>query len=250
MAIALGKKRVEVRSPPLIFDGNIASRTTCLPNNSEAAINPRRCPSRRSHMKIDIPDMLYQSYAETVKNRPHYFGSVDESIQHLIELELRRLAAPGYGTDGLTRCKTHHQLKFDLTEALMRNSGKEPGLLSTQYLCMDIDDFRHYLCDHGPGQGDEVLVDIANQLIEKYTAADVYRFGGDEFVVHLGSREYLPIDPPSEIRLKHSIVDVVAQTTHSRFHHLHSLIMLYIHRGVVESEEPGKKIVFRYPDAA
>jgi diguanylate cyclase (GGDEF)-like protein len=201
-------------------------------------------------MKIDIPDTLYQSYAEIIKNRPHYFGSVDESIQRLIELELRRLAAPGYATDGLTRCKTHHQLKFDLTEALMRNSWKEPALLSTQYLCMDIDDFRQYLCDHGPGKGDEVLVDLANQLIEKYTATDVYRFGGDEFVVHLGSREYLPIKPPSEIRLKHSIVDVVAQTSNSRFHHLHSLIMLYIHRGVVESEEPGKKIMFRYPDAA
>lgn len=46
-------------------------------------------------MKIDIPDLLYQSYAETLKHHPHYFGRVDEHIQYLIQLELRRLAAPG-----------------------------------------------------------------------------------------------------------------------------------------------------------
>lgn len=201
-------------------------------------------------MKVDIPDTLYQSYAETLNNRPHYFGSVDENIQHLIKLELRRLAALGYGTDGLTGCKTNHQLQFDLTEALMRNGREAPALLSTKYLCIDIDNFKHFLDDHGPGKGDEALVDIASQLIKRYTAANVYRFGGDEFVVHLGSREYLPLEPPIGIRIKHSIVDVVAQTSRSRFNHLHSLIMLYIHRGVVESEEQGKKIVFRYPDAA
>lgn len=113
----------------------------------------------------------------------------------------------------------------------MRSDREALALLSTQYLCLDIDDFKHFVDEHEPAKGDEALGDMANQLIKNYTAADVYRFGGDEFVVHLGSREYLPIEPLMGIRLKHSIVDVVAQINHSRFRHLHSLILLSIHRG-------------------
>lgn len=198
-------------------------------------------------MKIDIPDTLYQSYAEALSARP-YFDSVDMQIQRLIQSELRRLAAPGYGTDSLTGCKTNYQLQLDVMNAMWRNQREGQELLSTQYLCIDIDDFKHFLDEHGLAAGDEVLVHIAKQLIERYTAADVYRFGGDEFVVHLGSQEYVPLEVPAGIQIKHSVVDVDARINSSRSYHLRSLIMASIHRGAAESDEQGKIIVFRYPE--
>jgi diguanylate cyclase (GGDEF)-like protein len=196
-------------------------------------------------MKIDIPDSLYQSYIEVLENCPH-LGGLDENIQRLIKVELRRIAELGYENDRLTGCKTRNQLGDDLIRAMPVSCRGDRPVFTARYLCFDIDDFCNFLDYHGLLEGDKVLVEIANQLRGKYTDARVYRFGGDGFVVDLGRQEYTPIAVPSEIRIKYSLVEIDAKIGTSKRHHLHSLIMLNIHRGVVESNEQGNRIFLKY----
>ncbi|HXO33148.1 MAG TPA: diguanylate cyclase [Candidatus Acidoferrales bacterium] len=115
----------------------------------------------------------------------------------------------GDEVDRLTGCKTRDQLLEDIRRAT--SSGDGQAFKRSDFACVDIEDFKTYLEATGLAAGDKVLKDIGTELREIYSDANVYRFGGDEFVIELRRRPYGPAQTPGGISLKHSIVRIVAK---------------------------------------
>lgn len=197
-------------------------------------------------MKIEITDALFERYRQLIKQR-YYSDDVAEHVERLIELELRKSCVPGYEMDGLTGAKSRFQLEYDLNRALWGNGWSDRSIFRNRYLCLDIDNFKSYVDVHGLPAGDEVLVEIARQLGEKYPNANIYRIGGDEFVVELGALPCVPLQVDPDVNLKYSIVDVAAQRNERR-HHAHRVIMFYLDKGIVEASAQVTRIECKYLD--
>ncbi len=197
-------------------------------------------------MKIEITDSLFEQYHQLIKDRFHS-DDVGEYVERLIELELSKCCAPGYELDGLTGAKSRYQLEHDLNHALWGGGWSDRSIFRNQYLCLDIDNFKNYLDSHGLTVGDEFLVEIAEQLRQKHPNANIYRIGGDEFVVELGGLPFVPLQVDRDVNLKYSIVDVAAQRNDRR-HHANRVIMFNLDKGIVEASEQVTNIECKYPD--
>jgi diguanylate cyclase (GGDEF)-like protein len=193
-------------------------------------------------MKIDIPGPLYEQYQKLVKEM-FCSDDVPEYIHKLIESELRRFYVPGYELDALTNCKTRYQLECDVNRATLGSSSWDHSIFRSNYLCLDIDNFKSLLDVCGLSTGDEILREIARQLHANYANANVYRFGGDEFVVQLAEERYLHLELPSEITLKHSIVKVAAERNQRRNHYVNRVIMFHLDKGIVDATREGNEII-------
>lgn len=79
--------------------------------------------------------------------------------------------------DSLTRLKNRYRLKEDVAALLARQE-------MFIFALMDIDDFKRINDAHGHAQGDRLLVEMADILSGICAGgAEVYRWGGDEFVL-------------------------------------------------------------------
>jgi diguanylate cyclase (GGDEF)-like protein len=145
----------------------------------------------------------------------------------------------GVQEDLLTGCKTQGQLFEDIRRATTEGWQE---FYRSDYACLDIEDFKTYLDDTGCAAGDRVLQDIGKQLREIYSDANVYRFGGDEFVIELRGRPYSPAQTPSGISLKHSVVTVVAKKNQRRNHYVNRVIIFHLDKGIVEATPEGTEI--------
>ena len=149
----------------------------------------------------------------------------------------RTLGDPSkFEKDPLTGCKTRGQLFEDIRRATTEGW---QALYRSDFACLDIEDFKTYLDNTGPAGGDEVLKGIGKQLRETYSDANVYRFGGDEFVIELRGRPYSPAQTPAGISLKHSIVRVVAKKNQRRNHYVNRVIILHLDKGIIEATQEG-----------
>jgi diguanylate cyclase (GGDEF)-like protein len=119
----------------------------------------------------------------------------------------------------------------------------EQAIYRSDFVCLDIEDFATYLDTTGPAAGDKVLQNIGEQLREIYSDANVYRFGGDEFVVALKGRQYSQVQTLHEISLKHSIVRVAVQKNLRRNHYINRVIIFHLDKGIVEATREGTEIV-------
>ena len=77
-------------------------------------------------------------------------------------------------TDELTNLKNRHGLKMDRIGYF--------GKKIIVAIC-DIDDFKQYNDTYGHDLGDDVIKRVADTLSEHFGRGNVYRFGGDEFIV-------------------------------------------------------------------
>ena len=188
-------------------------------------------------MQVEIGDSLYEKYQQLVK-KYHLARDVSSRLQQLMEKELHSWGEGGQ-TDPLTGCKTRSQLAEDIRRATSE-SGQD--FYRSDFACVDIADFMTYLDNTGLAAGDGVLADIGTQLRETYSDPDVYRFGGDEFVIELRGRPYRPAQTPAEIRLKHSVVRVVAKKNPPRNHYINRAIIFHLDRGIVEAAPGGTEI--------
>lgn len=178
---------------------------------------------------INIPENLKSAIEEDIRLR-HHVSSVDEAIEQLIQFHLSQLARGEYGKDSLTKCLTRHRLKKDLRSATWGTSWTDDSKYEENFLCIDIDKFKKYLDIHNFVSGDRVLISIASQLQEHYGDDDVYRWGGDEFVVFLNNRD--PWVPnPSEVTLNHAIVRVNVDRNQWLNDSLNEWILLHIDAG-------------------
>jgi len=197
-------------------------------------------------MKVEISDSLFEQYKEFIKTR-FLTENISEQIEQLIERELNKYCVLGRELDVLTGTKTRHQLIQDLTRSLGGQGYNDNSILKTTFLCLDIDNFKKYLDFHGLTAGDQILIKIAEQLKRNYPKSNIYRIGGDEFVVEIGELNFTPFEIDKNINLKYSIVDISVQRD-ERSHHTNGLIMLNLHKGIIYASKNVTKIECKYPE--
>lgn len=189
-------------------------------------------------MQVEIADSLYNQYQLLIEELM-LAPDVPSRLQQLIENELLSWRGRD-GVDRLTGCKTRDQLLENIYRATSSEDGQ--AFYRGDFACLDIDDFMTYLNAAGPAAGDKVLKDIGTELRQIYSDANVYRFGGDEFVIELRGRPYSPAQTPDGVILKHSIVRIVAKKNWRRSHHVNRLIFFYLDKGVVDATREGTEI--------
>src|SRR5262249_37016813 len=131
-------------------------------------------------MKIEIPDYLYEKLVQSMKEK-HTNEEVEKHIYKLIKDDISGLLLHISDIDGLTGLKSRNKLTQDIHNAIWGNEGK----YSTNYVCFDIDNFKKYLDYNGLSEGDELLKRIANKLNNEYKNSNIYRVGGDEFIIEI-----------------------------------------------------------------
>jgi diguanylate cyclase (GGDEF)-like protein len=84
-------------------------------------------------------------------------------------------------TDGLTKLHNHRYFQDHLTREIKRVSRTGEPL---SMILMDLDDFKRLNDFYGHAAGDELLVGVANILIDSVRESDLLaRYGGEEFVI-------------------------------------------------------------------
>lgn len=113
------------------------------------------------------------------------FAKMSASV-HAHDNEIRRIAY----TDPLTRLPNRRDFRERLDQRLQTQGENEPLAL----LFIDLDDFKRVNDTLGHETGDRVLIEVADRIRHVVEAmelrsAEVSRFGGDEFVLLIESRE-------------------------------------------------------------
>jgi len=99
---------------------------------------------------------------------------------------------------------------------------------------------------HGLIAGDNLLKDLANQLQQNYPGKNIYRYGGDEFIVEMKDAVFQPIQLP-EVEIKYSIIDVEIKRDDHIGYNFERFFDMYIEMGILESSIKGTVINFKYP---
>ena len=111
-----------------------------------------------------------------------------------------------------------------------------------RFLCIDLDYFKKYLDVHGLTAGDQVLRKLAELLGDHFGRNDVYRFGGDEFVVVLGDRDPWVPEAIPDVSVTYAVVEVALRRSQHRNHHVNRWIELHLDAGVLASKPDGGRI--------
>lgn len=191
-------------------------------------------------MQININDELLQVYSKHFNIE--LFKSESEMINKLLENTIRKAGLPGYDHDLLTGCLTPPKLDDIIHKETWGKSWNDPSEFNLRFLCIDIDNFKHYLDIYGLTAGDDVLKKIATHLITVYTENRVIRLGGDEFIVLLNKYDTVNLLSIPEITLKYSIVVIKGKKNQRRNHHINSFISFQINRGIIEATTTGTEI--------
>ena len=185
---------------------------------------------------VDIPDELWVRLED--KYGPSQLG---ERFATMIERELR-----DPDIDALTGCRSKQALEYDILIAVDRAARDRKRYIQS-FLCCDVDNFTHFVDYHGFGHSDQLLIQLADRL--KSTAREVYRYGGDEFIVMGQKLEISDLSSGLGVNVRQSIVDVDLPVDVSRRKRVKSWIMFYLHRGLVQPELLGERIFCREHDA-
>ncbi|MBC7875705.1 MAG: diguanylate cyclase [Anaerolineales bacterium] len=196
-------------------------------------------------MNVEISDNLLEKYREVIKRRM-LSDDVSKFMEILIEVELRKFGEEGYAQDGLTGCKNRFQVARNFKEALWKNGWNDTSVFRNKYLCVDIDKFKKYIDIHGLMIGDNLLKDLAKQLAQNYPGKNIYRYGGDEFIVELNDAIFQPIQLP-DVEIKYSLIDVVINRDNHNGYNFERAFDMYLEMGILESSSKVTFINFRYP---
>ena len=196
-------------------------------------------------MSLEISENLLEKYRKFIKRRM-LSDDISEYLETLIESELRKFGEEGYALDGLTGCKNRFQVARDFKTALWQNGWNDTSVFRNQYLCVDINKFKNYLDFYGLTAGDNLLKNLASQLQQNYPEKNIYRHGGDEFVVEMKDSFFKPIQLP-EVEIKYSIINVEIKRDGHRGHNFERFFDMYLEMGILESSSTGTMINFSYP---
>jgi len=198
-------------------------------------------------MNINISDELLQQYETFLHHRWHS-GDVSGYVERLLQDEMRKYLAPGYDRDTLTGCKNRFYIEHDFENALLKCKNTD---FHTKYLCLDIDHFKNYLDYFGIQAGEQKLVGLARRLENNYPDRNIYRYGGDEFVVELGDGAVIPLDS-SDLALKYAIVDIVVKWSDNQKRNFERETYFYLETGFFAASLTGALIyhIYRSPGVA
>ncbi len=134
------------------------------------------------HYDIDVPTSRRK---DEVGELERAFAKMSSSVR-VHDSEIRQIAF----TDALTRLPNRRDFRERLDQRL-QTQGEEDALA---LLFIDLDDFKRVNDTLGHETGDRVLVEVANRIRRLVAQTDLRnaelsRFGGDEFVILVESRE-------------------------------------------------------------
>jgi len=190
---------------------------------------------------VEIPDEVLAALRADAKARL----LTDDPSGLLLQIVRRHLAdvcAPGYDQDPLTGLGTRQGLKARINRATFGSSWKDRSVYKERFLCIDLDNFKKYLDVHGLTNGDVVLRGLAGHLQDRFERDDVYRFGGDEFVVVLGDRAPWVPEAPTDVNVTYTVVEVALHRSQHRNHHINKWIEMHLDAGVLASKAEGARI--------
>ncbi len=127
-------------------------------------------------------------------------GEKNEELQRANEI-LSQLSI----TDGLTKLHNHRYFQDHLTREIKRVSRTKAPLA---LILLDIDDFKQLNDTHGHAAGDDVLVSLAQIMLDSARESDlIARYGGEEFVILMPNT-----DLPGAVHLAEKIRMAVEST--------------------------------------
>jgi len=151
----------------------------------------------RYEQVLDGEQVEFEDHFTTKRGRPHFYRAtyipffkngtvagfagvvIDLTKEKITQKKLQQLAS----VDMLTGVFNRRQLFFDLKESVMINAryGHDFSLIM-----FDLDHFKTINDCKGHDVGDQVLVNVINQVRPQIRDTDrIYRFGGDEFMILL-----------------------------------------------------------------
>jgi len=196
-------------------------------------------------MNIEISEEVYLRYKTFLYARFHA-EDVGAYLHGLIEMELRRYAAPGYNVDRLTGCKTAFQLENDICEFTRGANWKDHDTFVLHYLCLDVSNMKTINDIHGLPAGDDVLKGVAAAVRLAYGDRPLYRTGGDHFVVNMGEHLFAEVKAPGGVVLKWAKVSIAGRKNSQEREFVDFAIGFHIKEGLVKAVPEGAKLKFNY----
>lgn len=190
---------------------------------------------------VEIPDELFEALLADAKLR-HRTDDPTSLLVQLASSHLRDVCAPGFDHDGLTGLRTRHALRQRINEATFGKSWTDDSTYRERFLCIDLDNFKRFLDVYGYAEADAVLCDLGARLRQHFGLNDVYRFGGDEFVVVLGERDVWLPEARDDVTVTHALVEVGLRRSQRRNHHVNRWIELHLDAGILASTPEGTQV--------
>ncbi len=192
-------------------------------------------------MSINISDEVLSKYKAFLKEQ-WKADNVNEYIERLVSDELRKNLVLGYDRDSLTNCKNKYYIKHDFEKCILESKNSD---FHVQYICLDIIHFKNYLDHYGISAGEQKLIDVARQIEKNYPNSNIYRYGGDEFILELKDEEFRPLNIP-DISLKFSIVNIAVSWDNYIKRNFEREVFYYLERGIFEASPNGTFLSFVY----
>jgi GGDEF domain-containing protein len=187
-------------------------------------------------MEIKIDEKLLDDLISFEKSRG-YFQDINTTLNNLILSELRNTGSEKYNIDSESGCRSF-QLLFDvLNNNIWGKSWQDRSRFVIKLLCFDINNFKAFIDVKGLSESSIVIKEIGN-----YPSDNVFRYGGDEFVIMLDQDAKIHIPAIENIYLKYSVLNISGIRSQHRNHHILSFIKYQIQRAVFESSVDGNNI--------
>lgn len=128
---------------------------------------------------------------------------------------------------------------------------ERPATYANRFLCVDLENFKHYDDTYGHEASDRQIERLSRCLRSGYDGNRIYRYGGEEFVIEL--RE-APLHPSDEFlewtrtapRIKYSLVEFELILEPKRLAHFVRYVEMQIDRGMVEGTPAGNRLTLAY----
>ena len=110
--------------------------------------------------------------------------------------------------DPLTELNNRHAFARHLHKSCFGNGWDDNSIYSSNFLCIDIDNFKKYNDENSLREGDVFLKKLAGKLRKDFPQKIIYRIGGDEFLIVMGTEDFIPQTIISNCSLKSSVLKV------------------------------------------
>ena len=190
---------------------------------------------------VEIPDDVLEALRADARFR-NVTDNPSGLVVDIVRRHLAEVCAPGFDRDPLTGLGTRQGLRTRINRATFGSSWNDRSVYRERFLCIDLDFFKKYLDVHGLSAGDVVLRRLAELLAGHFGRSNVYRFGGDEFLVVLGDCPAWVPEAPADVNVTYAVVEVALHRSQRRNHHVNRWIELHLDSGILAAKPEGVNI--------
>ena len=193
-------------------------------------------------MNIEVNDNLFNSYRQYLISR-NIWTDESSSINDLLSAELHRSNIPGWDKCGFTGLNTLSGLYIRIRKKHFGSGWKDVSNYCNTYEIIDIDHFRDINDNYGFHGGDEVIIDLANKLKNDYDLNNLFRIGGDEFLIILDDRKPKIYNLLYNATFTYSILELKVKRNQREFYFFETIKYL-INKCVEEAKVNGNIVKY------